>query len=46
MERDLLQEIWKTHTNVQEQILQLRSVPISVIPESARIIGEKLYLLD
>lgn len=41
---DILQDIWKIHTEVQEQMLQLRSVPISVIPESAKIVGEKLFL--
>jgi hypothetical protein len=39
-----LQDIWKIHTDVQEQMLQLRSVPIRVIPDSAKIVGEKLYL--
>lgn len=39
-----LQDIWKIHTDVQEQMLHLRSTPVRVIPESAKIIGEKLYL--
>ncbi|MFA6871194.1 MAG: AAA domain-containing protein [Bacteroidaceae bacterium] len=40
----LLQDIWKIHTDVQEQMLQLRSAPVRVVPESAKIVGEKLYL--
>ena len=39
-----LQEIWKIHTDVQEQMLQLRSVPVRVVAESAKIVDEKLYL--
>jgi len=39
-----LQSIWQKYTDVQEQMLRLRSVPISVIPDSAKIVGEKLYL--
>lgn len=39
-----LQDIWKIHTDVQEQMLQLRSAPIKVVPESAKIVEEKLYL--
>ncbi len=40
----LLQDIWKIHTDVQEQMLQLRSAPVRIIPESAKIVSEKLYL--
>ncbi|OCW94460.1 hypothetical protein A9168_07005 [Macellibacteroides sp. HH-ZS] len=39
-----LKDIWKIHTDVQEQMLQLRSIPVSIIPNSAKIVGEKLYL--
>lgn len=39
-----LKEIWKIHTDVQEQMLQLRSIPVPIIPNSAKIVGEKLYL--
>ncbi|MDD2345907.1 MAG: hypothetical protein PHY85_07155, partial [Bacteroidales bacterium] len=39
-----LQDIWQIHTDVQEQMLRLRSAPVSIIPESARIVGEKLFL--
>lgn len=39
-----LEDIWKIHTDVQEQMLQLRSVPVSIIPDSVKIVGEKLYL--
>jgi superfamily I DNA and/or RNA helicase len=41
---NLLQNIWQLHTDVQEQMLRLRSVPVRVLPESAKIVGEKLYL--
>ena len=41
---NLLQDIWQLHTDVQEQMLRLRSVPVRVLPESAKVIGEKLYL--
>src|SRR5690554_1569738 len=40
----ILQDIWKTHTDVQEKMLQLRSVPVSVIPNSSKIVGDKLYI--
>lgn len=39
-----LKDIWQIHTDVQEQMLQLRSVPVSIISDSAKILGEKLYL--
>jgi superfamily I DNA and/or RNA helicase len=39
-----LQDIWRIHTEVQENMLLLRSVPINIIAESSRIIGDKLYL--
>ena len=44
MKDNFLQDIWQIHTDVQEQMLRLRSAPVSIIPESARIAGEKLYL--
>ncbi|GAB3816676.1 hypothetical protein GCM10028895_12100 [Pontibacter rugosus] len=44
MKDNFLQDTWQIHTEVQEQMLRLRSTPVSVKPESARIIGEKLYL--
>lgn len=40
----LLQDIWQLHTDVQEQMLRLRSAPIKVLPESAKVIGDKLHL--
>lgn len=40
----ILQDIWKLHIDVQEQMLRLRSVPVRVLPESAKVVGEKLYL--
>jgi len=42
--RNILKDIWQIHTDVQEQMLRLRSVPVSIIPDSAKIVGEKLYL--
>lgn len=42
--RNILKDIWQIHTDVQEQMLQLRSVPVSIIPDSAKFVGEKLYL--
>ena len=44
MKDNSLKEIWQIHIDVQEQMLQLRSAPISIIPESANIVGEKLHL--
>ena len=44
MKDNFLQDIWQIHTAVQEQMLRLRSAPVSIIPESARIVGEKLFL--
>ena len=44
MKDNFLQDIWQIHTDVQEQMLRLRSAPVSIIPESARIVGEKLFL--
>lgn len=41
---NLLKDIWQIHTDVKEQMLQLRSVPVPVIPNSAKIIGDKLHL--
>ena len=40
-----LKDIWKIFTDVQEQMLQLRSAPVYIIPDSAKIVGEKLYLI-
>jgi len=39
-----LQEIWTKYIDVQEQMIRLRSVPVSIIPDSVKIVGEKLYL--
>lgn len=39
-----LQDIWSIYTDVQEQMLRLRSAPMAIIPESAKIVGDKLYL--
>ena len=41
---NFLQEIWEKFIDVQEQLLRLRSVPASIIPDSAKIVGEKLYV--
>jgi len=40
-----LKEIWEKFTDVQEQMIRLRSVPVSIIPDSVKILGEKLILL-
>ena len=40
-----LKEIWEKFTDVQEQMIRLRSVPITIIPDSVKILGEKLILL-
>jgi len=37
-------EIWSLYTNAQEQILNYRSLPISVDPNSLKLSGEKLTL--
>lgn len=41
---NFLQEIWEKFIDVQEQLLRLRSVPVSIISDSVKIVGEKLYL--
>jgi superfamily I DNA and/or RNA helicase len=41
---NMLQDIWQLHTDVQEQMLRLRSVSVRVLPESVKVVGEKLYL--
>lgn len=41
---DQLRDIWQIHTDVQEQMVKLRSVPVSIISDSPKIVGEKLYL--
>ncbi|HPT01402.1 MAG TPA: AAA domain-containing protein [Bacteroidales bacterium] len=40
-----LQEIWQKFTEVQEQILLSRSIPVSIISNSSKIVGDKLYLI-
>ena len=40
--KDLLRDIWKCYIDVQEKLLQRRSIPINIIPESVRIDGNKL----
>ncbi|MGI6717943.1 MAG: hypothetical protein ACOX4D_02125 [Bacteroidales bacterium] len=44
MSKDKLKAIWNTHIDVQEQLLQMRSVPIYIEPSSAIIDGESLLL--
>lgn len=39
-----LKEIWEKFTDVQEQMIRLRSIPISIISDSAKILGERLIL--
>lgn len=43
-DKTLLKEIWKKHTEVQEQILRQRTAPIAILPETSTIINEKLYV--
>ena len=40
----ILQNIWEKHIDIQEQLLLSRAIPISIISDSAKIIGQKLYL--
>lgn len=44
MSQVVLKEIWKRHTEVQEQIIQQRSAPISIDVNSVQISGDKLIL--
>lgn len=41
---NLQKEIWLKHIEVQERILQLNSVPITVEPDSIQISGQRLKL--
>jgi len=41
---NIQQQIWTTFVDVQEQLIRMRSVPVSIVPDSAKIVGEKLYL--
>lgn len=43
-DKALLKEIWRKHTEVQEQILRQRTAPIAIMPEATTIINEKLYV--
>lgn len=40
---ETLKQIWTAHTDVQEQILELRSAPVKIEPNSIAIIGDKLH---
>lgn len=42
--KDYLKEIWEKYTDVQEQLIRIRSVPVSIIPNSVKILGEKLFI--
>lgn len=44
-DKNLLQDIWKRHIDVQEKLLQIKSIPINIIPESVRIDGNKLNII-
>lgn len=44
IKENLLQSIWQKFIDVQEQLLKLRASPVSIIPDSAKIIGDKLFL--
>lgn len=43
-DKTLLKEIWKKHTEVQEQILRQRTASIAIMPEATTIINEKLVV--
>ena len=43
-DKSLLKDIWKKHTEVQEQILRQRTAPIAIVPEATSIINEKLHV--
>lgn len=43
-DRTLLKDIWKRHTEVQEQILRQRTAPIAIMTEATTIINEKLHV--
>jgi len=44
MDLDVQKQIWNKFIDAQEQIIKLRSVPISIIPEESKIVGDKLFL--
>ncbi len=37
-----IQKLWEMHTDAQEQILRSHAIPISIIPDSAKISGGKV----
>lgn len=41
---DNIKEIWNLHTSVQEQLLNARSMPIRIVSDSIRIVGDKMLL--
>ena len=43
-ETSMLKEIWVKFIDVQEQLIRSRITPISVIPESSKVIGDKLQI--
>lgn len=45
MKDNLLQDIWQIHIDVQEQMLKLHTAPLKILPESTRVVGEKLFLV-
>lgn len=44
IDKETLKEIWKAHTDVQEQILKLRSTPIKIDPNSIEVVGDRMYV--
>lgn len=42
--QQIQQQIWTTFIDVQEQMLRLRTAPVGIIPDSAKIVGEKLFI--
>lgn len=44
MDLDIQKQIWNKFIDAQEQIIKLRSLPVSIIPEKTRIAGDKIFL--
>lgn len=39
-----LQDIWMKHIEVQEMLLKLNSTPVPILPDSVKVIGNKLHV--
>jgi hypothetical protein len=44
-DKTLLKDIWQKHTEVQEQILRQRTVPLAIDPSKSEIVNEKLHVV-